>query len=84
MNITFWVFDLVSEYQLTCKGAAAAPTKPISTLPTYLHRDQNFRGRDEVLDDIGCRLQESNRVSLRGVGGIGYETLGPDRSVGSS
>jgi hypothetical protein len=50
------------------------PTKPIeyiSTLPTYLGRDPDFQGQDEILSQMRQTLEFQPRVALQGLGGVG-------------
>lgn len=49
----------------------ASLTGPIFMVP-YV-RDDKFVGREDILDQIEEHLQRNRRVSLTGLGGVGYE-----------
>ena len=52
------------------KLALSTPQKPIFTVP--FDRDKQFFGREGIITQIDKKLQEHQRVSLSGLGGIGY------------
>jgi len=49
------------------------PSKPIFSVP--FERDQQFVGRESILSEIEKRLSIQHRVSISGLGGIGYVSL---------
>jgi nucleoside phosphorylase/Tfp pilus assembly protein PilF len=48
----------------------APSIRPIFLLP--FERDKQFVGREDILSQVGKQLQNQRRVSLHGLGGIGY------------
>jgi hypothetical protein len=50
--------------------AASTSIKPIFLVP--FERDRDFIGREDILSQVEGQLQTRHRVSLYGLGGIGY------------
>jgi hypothetical protein len=60
---------------LTYKTATSPLADPIFMVP--FGRDDKFVGREDILGQIEDRLQVGGRVSLTGIGGVGYESFHP-------
>jgi hypothetical protein len=60
---------------LTYKAAPSPLADSVFMVP--FGRDDKFVGREDILDQIEDRLQVGSRVSLTGIGGVGYESFRP-------
>jgi hypothetical protein len=61
---------------LNLKIAPITPVDPVFMVP--FARDDKFVGREDILGQIEERLQVGHRVSLAGIGGVGYESFHPE------
>jgi hypothetical protein len=75
-KFTGWQFIGDIQYIiLTYKTAPSSLADSVFTVP--FGRDDKFVGREDILGQIEDRLQVGRRVSLTGIGGVGYESFHP-------